>query len=118
MQFKAINHINVMALMTRIAFRRTGGVLGPDVDLTLDFEGLPHKDAQHLEDLIINSHFFNLPENLVALRTSREFQYTVTIHGSTYKHTVHLSDTSAPNSLRDLVDELIILAVSKKFGLF
>jgi len=107
-----------MALMTRIAFRRTGGVLGPDVDLTLDFEGLPYKDAQHLEDLVINAHFFNLPENLVALTTSREFQYTVTIQGSTDKHTVHLSDTSAPNSLRDLVDELIILAVSKKFGLF
>jgi hypothetical protein len=103
--------------MTRIAFRRTGGVIGPDVDLILDFDGLPHKDAQHLEDLVINAHFFNLPENLIALTTSREFQYTVTVHGTADKHTVRLTDTSASSSLRDLVDELIILAVSKKYGL-
>ena len=103
--------------MTRIAFRRTGGVIGPDVDLILDFEGLPHQDAQHLEDLVLNARFFNLPENLIALTTSREFQYTVTIQGTADKHTVHLTDTSAPNSLRDLVDELIVLAVSKKYGL-
>ncbi len=106
-----------MSAMTRIAFQRTGGVIGQVMDLRLDLDKLPKEEAKHLESLIGNADFFRLPENLIALSTSEEFQYTLTIHERLVQHTVRVTDTSAPGKLRKLIDELATLAVINMHGL-
>ncbi len=103
--------------MTRIDFRRTRGIIGLAMDLNLDLQELPRGQAQHLENLVAKANFFNLPENLVAMSTTQEYLYTLTIQASADQHTVHVTDTAAPDSLRTLIDELAVLAISKNHGL-
>ncbi len=105
-----------MIATTRIAFRRTGGILDQAMELILDLDQLPQNEAQHLERLVGNADFFKLPENLIALSTSQEFQYTLTVKARSNEHTVQVTDTAAPGSLRTLIDELAVLAVFSKHG--
>ena len=97
--------------MTTITFKRSGGVVGNEVDLDLDTNTLPENDAQRLLQLITNADFFNLPENLAPQTTPDEFQYTITVKAGHTSHTVHCTDTTMPAPLRLLVKELTMLKV-------
>jgi len=98
--------------MTTITFERTGGFGGQPVNLKIDLATLPDDQAQILQNLILTSNFFEIPENTTAAFSSArdEFKYNLTIEANRSRHTVHTTDTTAPDNLRPLIEELSKLA--------
>ena len=95
--------------MTNINFDRSGGATANDIHFELDVDNLSEVDAQNVRRLIDESGFFDLPENLTAKTSTDEFQYTISINAEDRSHTVHVSDSTMPNSLRPLIKELTML---------
>ena len=95
--------------MTRIFYRRSGGVLGNEIQFEQELESLSEEDEQHLMLLIREADFFNLPENLVVHPSADEFQYHVTIEDQDRSHTVRVSDSTMEKSLLPLIKELTLL---------
>ena len=95
--------------MTHITFDRSGGVTANDIHLDLEVESLAETDAQNVRRLIDESGFFDLPEDLAGNASRDEFHYTVSIQAEDRSHTVHVSDSTMPNSLRPLIKELTML---------
>jgi hypothetical protein len=92
--------------MTSITFQRTGGIIGNELNLTLDLDDLPPDDAERLQKLIDKADFFNIPANLAGRSSPDEFQYVVEVDDGGRSHTVRTTDTSMPVSLLPLVKEL------------
>ena len=84
--------------------------MGQEISLNLEINSLAAAEAQNLLQLVNKADFLKLPEDLIALSTPDEFQYTITLESGDSRHTVRVSDTSAPESLRMLLEELTILA--------
>ncbi len=103
--------------MTRISFHRSAGIIGQEMDIYLDLDGLPAHEALTLEGLVGQSNFFSLPENLLALTTPNEFQYTLTVQARSGRHTIQVTDTSITQPLRHLIDELASRALFRKLDL-
>ena len=97
--------------MTKIAFERSGGFLGQNIDLNLDLDRLPASEALNLIHLVQEADFFKLPEDLVATSTPDEFVYTLTVESGSARHCIRTSDTTAPESLRPLLNVLSTLAL-------
>lgn len=95
--------------MTTITFERSGGVIGNELRLDLELESLADYEAEHLQKLIDEADFFNIPPDLAANVTPDEFQYTITIENEDASHTVRTSDTTMPQTLLPLVKELTLL---------
>lgn len=96
--------------MTTIRFKRTGGAMGRDLSADFDLNELPGDESQRLHNLITESRFFSTPVDQETVSRPDEFEYTVTIDAGHSMHTVHTTDTSMPDSLQPLVEELIQLA--------
>jgi hypothetical protein len=92
--------------MMKIEFERSGGFMGRTVSLSLDLDELPADQAQALRLLIDNADFFNLPADSASPPVPDAFTYTITVTADERTHTVHASDTSAPESLRPLLMDL------------
>lgn len=92
--------------MMQIVFERTGGIMGRKVSLDLDLDEMPADESATLKRLIDESDFFDLSD--APKKTSRldEFNYTITIITKTIQHTIRISDSSAPETLRPLLSEL------------
>jgi len=99
--------------MTKVIYQRTGGALGQEINISVDLASLPASETHNLMTLIGQSDFFAIPENLAAQSTPDEFQYTITVEAERSKHTIHTSDTTMPNSLRPLLNELTMLAATE-----
>lgn len=97
--------------MTTITFKRSGGLVGNDLDVKLDINTLPEDELQPMMNLITSANFFSIPENLAARSTPDEFQYTITVEAGHSKHTVRCTDTTMPEPLLPLVQELTRLKV-------
>jgi hypothetical protein len=80
--------------------------MGRKVTLSLDLDKLPADQSRILQQLIDAADFFNLPENLITHPVPDEFIYTITVRVATKQRTVHLSDTTATEALRPLLDNL------------
>jgi hypothetical protein len=98
--------------VTKINFKRTGGVLGKEIDTDIDLNEIPDADSQQVMQLITESNFFKIPQNLIAQAIPDEYEYTVTIEAGNTHHTIQTSDSSAPESLRPLLEKLSRLARS------
>ena len=98
--------------MTIITFKRNGGFAGNGIDLRLDLNSLPAGEAQQLLQLVEEADFFHIPINtLPSEPITDEFIYTISLEaGSTAVHSVRTSDTTMPEPLRPLVEELSKLA--------
>ena len=92
--------------MTEIDFERTGGLLGNNLNLHLDLDKMPQEEAQTLQQLIMDSGFYNIPENLGGSSTPDEFQYVITVRAGQSEHTVRASNTTMPKALSPLVAAL------------
>ena len=92
--------------MTAITFKRSGGFIGQGMKYELNLNRLPTDDTRKLIRLIEKAEFFNLPENLITKFMPDEYQYTITVDVGITSHTVRTNDTTMPESLRPLVDEL------------
>ncbi|HEY3474093.1 MAG TPA: protealysin inhibitor emfourin [Anaerolineales bacterium] len=93
-----------------INFKRSGGPLGSELSMNFDLGSMPGDAAQRLHGLLTTSNFFEVPV-VDDLRTAPdEHEYIITVVAGNSIHTVHVSDTSMPQSLRPLVEELTELA--------
>lgn len=98
----------------RIIFERSGGIMGLKSGLTIDLDDLPNDQAETLRRLLDEANFFALAENPPTRPVPDAFQYTLTVETGTARHTVHTSDTTAPQELRPLLRELSQLARLKR----
>ena len=102
--------------MTKIIFKRTGGVLGRELDMDIDLNGIPADEAQAIMQLITETNFFNIPQNFIAQAIPDEYEYTITVEAGNTHHTIQTSDASAPESLRPLLEKLSALAKGSPLG--
>jgi len=98
----------------KITFERFGGLMGLKSGLTIDLNDLPSDQAETLRGLVDKSNFFTLSENPPTRPVPDGFQYVITVETEIVKHTVHTSDTTAPEDLRPLLQELSQRARSKR----
>jgi hypothetical protein len=93
-----------------INFKRSGGVMGKEVQMDFDLSSMPDNMAQRLHNLINETNFFEIPtvENLSA--GPNEYEYVITIVAGNTIHTVRATDSSMPKSLPPLIEELVELA--------
>ena len=96
--------------MTMINFRRTGGSMGKEMTMDFDLTSMPGSVAQRLEGLLTQSNFFDVPEVNDLRAGPDEFLYDVTVVAGNAIHTIHVTDSSMPESVRPLVEELTELA--------
>jgi hypothetical protein len=92
--------------MTQIEFERTGGFMGRKVTLSLNLEDLPPDQARTLSQLLEQADIFNISDNSERTITPDTMVYTLTVITDTRRHTVHTSDTTAPEQLRPLLLDL------------
>jgi len=96
--------------MTMINFKRTGGAMDRDLSMDFDLNNMPASEAQRLHNMINQSKFFEVPV-VSDLRTGPdEYEYVITVVAGNSIHMVHVSDTSMPESLRPLVEDLTEIA--------
>lgn len=100
--------------MTKINFTRTGGILGREVSSVIDLNEMPAEESQELMQLLTDTNFFKIPQNLIEHTTPDEYEYTVTVEAGNTHHTIHTSDSNAPESLRPLLKKLATLAKEGK----
>ena len=98
----------------RIIFERSGGMMGLKSGLTIDLNDLPPDQAETLRRLLDESNFFTLSGNSPARPIPDGFQYTITVETEVVRHTVHTSDTTMPEELRPLLEELSQRARSQR----
>ena len=96
--------------MTRIVFQRSGGFTGRTISITLNLDELPPDQAAALNGLLTKANFFNLPTDSAKRPVPDEFIYAITVETDQQNHTVRTSDTTAPESLRPLLDDLSLRA--------
>jgi hypothetical protein len=94
----------------KIHFKKSGGVLGREIDREIDLGELPEAEAQEVTRLLGQSSFFNIPQNLIAQSMPDEYEYTITVQSGNTEHTVQTTDSNAPESLRPLLEKLSQLA--------
>jgi hypothetical protein len=92
--------------MTMINFRRTGGSMDREMAMSFDLDTMPGSVARRLQDLLTDSNFFEVPVVNDLRAAPDEYQYDITVVAGNSIHTVHVTDTSMPQSVRPLVDEL------------
>jgi hypothetical protein len=96
--------------MAKINFKRTGGITGREIDTDIDLNELPADEMQQLMQMITETNFFNIPQNLIQNSVPDEHEYTITVEAGNTHHTIQTSDSTAPESLRPLLEKLSQLA--------
>ncbi len=92
--------------MTKIFYERTGGFMGRKVTATIDLGDVPNELAKLLGHLLDNADFFELPADLTKPAMPDAFTYNITVSSEERQHSVRVSDTTAPDDLRPLLEEL------------
>jgi hypothetical protein len=92
--------------MTMINFKRTGGSMAREMTMNFDLGTMPGSVAQRLDNLLTSSNFFEVPVVADLITQPDEYEYDITVVAGNSIHTVHVSDTSMPEGLRPLVEEL------------
>ena len=80
--------------------------MGRKVSLEINLEDLSEDQVKQLDELLDEADFFELPEDLTSQDTPDGFTYKITVESRKGKHGVRCGDTSMPEYLRPLVDEL------------
>ncbi len=84
--------------------------MGREIAVDLDLGSIPGDAGQRLHGLLTESNFFEIPTVNNLMAGPDEYQYTITVIAGNSLHTVHVTDTAMPESLRPLVEELTELA--------
>ncbi|WP_138497266.1 protealysin inhibitor emfourin [Nostoc sp. PA-18-2419] len=91
----------------RISFERTGGFAGISKKTTVDTSELPANEANTLKRLVEAADFFRLPEQITSPNPqSDRFQYKLTVEDNDKHHTVIVSESVLPGTLRPLIEWL------------
>ena len=78
--------------------------------MSFDLDSMPGSVARRLQNLLTDSNFFEVPVVNDLRAAPDEYQYDITVVAGNSIHTVHVTDTSMPQSVRPLVEELTELA--------
>lgn len=97
-----------------IRMEQTGGFMGRKISLDLDTSDLPADEAETLRQVLDETNFFSLPENLVTQPVPDELQYVITVETETVVHSVRTSDTTASTALHALIQNLSQQARSQR----
>lgn len=81
--------------------------MGRTISLNINLDDLPADQAADLRRLIDESDFINLDDAPLKKHTPDQFRYTITVDTGKFQHTVHTSDSSAPETLRPLLHDLL-----------
>lgn len=84
--------------------------MGREIGMDLDLGSIPGPTAQRIHGMLTDANFFDIPLVNDLRPASDEYEYTITVVAGNSLHTVHATDTSMPQSLRPLVDELTQLS--------
>ena len=89
----------------KISFESSGGFAGMHTSVALDTDSVSSEEAQQLNDLIINSNFFDLPSESPKPKpgSADYIGYSITVDSEGRKHTVRTNDTTMPSNLSPLV---------------
>ena len=98
--------------MTTISFIRTGGTMGQELTATFDLNNMPAQQAERLSNQVHESNFFEIPVVDVVPSEPDEYAYTITVVSGNSIHTIRVTDSIMPKSLRPLIQELTQLAVA------
>ncbi len=93
-----------------INFKRTGGSIGKELTMDFDLNNMPADEARRLHNLLNESRFFEVPVVNDLRASPDEYEYVITVVAGNSIHTVHVSDSSMPQSLRPLVEDLTEIA--------
>jgi len=99
-----------------INFKRTGGKIGKELTMDFDLNNMPASEAQRLHNMLNESKFFEVPVVNDLRASPDEYEYVITVVAGNSIHTVHVSDTSMPQSLRRLVEDLTEIAKTTARG--
>jgi len=95
--------------MTMINFKRTREGEDRELAMNLDLDSMPGSLAARLQSLLTDSKFFDIPLMNDLHTTPNEYRYDITVVAGNALHTIHISDSSIPPSLRPLIEELTTL---------
>jgi hypothetical protein len=84
--------------------------MGREMETDIDLNEMPDDVSQELQRLILETNFFNIPQNLIEPSKHDEYEYTITVDAGNSHHTVQTTDSSAPESLRPLLEKLSTIA--------
>ncbi|MBF2013924.1 MAG: hypothetical protein IGS23_01665 [Rivularia sp. T60_A2020_040] len=89
-----------------ISLERSGGFTGIGKVITIDTSKIPQNQAEQLPILLESANFFNLPAYIAADSTPNRdrFQYTITVEDKNKQHSVTVSESLIPGTLRPLID--------------
>ncbi|MEH2398166.1 protealysin inhibitor emfourin [Nostoc sp.] len=95
----------------RISFERTGGFAGITKKTTVDTDTLPPNEAATLSCLVEAADLFRLPEQITSPNPqSDRFQYKLIVEDNGKHHTVTVSESALPGTLRPLIEWLQTIA--------
>ncbi len=84
--------------------------MGREISMDVDLGKVPGPEAQRLDGLLTESNFFEIPTVNNLMARPDEYQYTITVIAGNSLHTVHVTDSEMPESIRPLIEELTELA--------
>lgn len=92
----------------KIYFERSGGFAGIPQSVTIDTTLLDRDEANKLQTMVENLHFFDLPTKIVAPKNGADyFNYKITIEVQNKKHSIEVTDMTMPSEIKTLIDLLI-----------
>ena len=80
--------------------------MGRKVSTAIDLDDLPDDQADLLGELLDEADFFELPADLTRPAMPDAFTYNITVSSDERQHSVRVSDATAPDDLRPLLEEL------------
>lgn len=91
----------------RISLERSGGFTGMMMAVSVDTAKLAAPEASQLKSLVEAANFFQLPEAIAPATQPDRFQYHLTVAEQKRKHSITVSESAMPGTLKPLVDWLI-----------
>lgn len=91
----------------QVSFSRSGGFAGVMMTAAADTAMLTATDAAHLRSLVAAADFFRLTPVMTGTTTRPDrFQYDITIADGDRNHSVTVSESNVPSTLRPLLEWL------------
>ncbi len=84
--------------------------MGREINIDVDLGKIPGPEAQRINGLLTESNFFDIPTVNDLMARPDEYQYMITVIAGNSLHTVHVTDSEMPESIRPLIEELTELA--------
>ncbi len=88
----------------RVTLQRTGGFTGIPLIKSIDAASLSASEVTHLQHMIEQVRFFELPASMPSKPQPDRFEYQIIIEQDGRKHSVTAPEQALPSELKALVD--------------